>query len=94
MSDEAASRSEATTPLTDHNKGEDNIGMAMTFTLVSHLRERLSKLLRQRIENRKREERERERRELEVRISLSGPTCIPIAYAVLRLRKRVHEALQ
>jgi hypothetical protein len=66
----------------------------MTFTLVSHLREQLSKLLRERIENSKREEQERERRELEVRIRWFGPTCIPITYAVLRLKKRAHEALQ
>lgn len=45
--------------------GEENLGMAMTFTLVSHLRERLSSLIRQREEKRKLEEKERERRELE-----------------------------
>lgn len=83
-----------TTSVTDHNKGEDNIGMAMTFTLVSHLREQLSKLLRERIESFKKEEQQRERLELEVRISLFGPTFIPIAHAVPRLKKRVHAVLR
>jgi hypothetical protein len=40
--------------------------MAMTFTLVSHLRERLSHLVRARAEKREREETERERLVLEV----------------------------
>ncbi|GLB34978.1 putative RWD [Lyophyllum shimeji] len=45
--------------------GNDNIGMAMTFTLVSHLREQLSRLVRTRIERRQKEEREKERLALE-----------------------------
>lgn len=53
-------------PFTDWAKGQDNLGMAMTFTLVSHLREQLSRLLRERIERRKKEEQEKERLELEV----------------------------
>lgn len=40
--------------------------MAMTFTLVSHLREILSNLIRERAEMKKREEREKERLALEV----------------------------
>lgn len=40
--------------------------MAMTFTLVSHLREQLSELIKSRIEKRKLEEAEKARRELEV----------------------------
>lgn len=40
--------------------------MAMTFTLVSHLREILSNLIRERAEKKKREEREKERLALEV----------------------------
>jgi len=47
-------------------KGRENIGMAMTFTLVSHLREHLSRLLRTRVETQKKEEQEKERLELEV----------------------------
>lgn len=41
--------------------GEDNLGMAMTFTLVSHLRERLSDFVRSRAERKRQEESERER---------------------------------
>ena len=47
-------------------KGRENVGMAMTFTLVSHLREHLSRLLRTRMETRKKEEQEKERLELQV----------------------------
>lgn len=43
--------------------------MAMTFTLVSHLREQLSRLVRTRVEKQSRELREKERRELEVYLS-------------------------
>ncbi|KAF5381001.1 hypothetical protein D9615_003932 [Tricholomella constricta] len=45
--------------------GNENIGMAMTFTLVSHLREQLSRLVRTRAERRDKEEREKERLALE-----------------------------
>lgn len=45
--------------------GTDNLGMAMTFTLVSHLRESLSSLVITRAEKREKEERERERIALE-----------------------------
>jgi len=47
-------------------KGRENVGMAMTFTLVSHLREHLSRLLRIRVETQKKEEQEKERLELKV----------------------------
>lgn len=40
--------------------------MAMTFTLVSHLREQLSSLVRLRAEKRKQDEQEKERLALEV----------------------------
>ncbi|KAI0306596.1 RWD-domain-containing protein [Multifurca ochricompacta] len=36
--------------------GQENIGMAMTFTIVSHLREQLSSLIRTRSERRKKED--------------------------------------
>lgn len=49
-------------------KGEENLGMAMTFTLVSHLREQLGLLVRSRAEAREKEEAEKERLALEVRI--------------------------
>jgi hypothetical protein len=56
----------------DFVKGEENIGMAMTFTLVSHLREHLARLLQGRIEKRKKEEQEKERLELEVWLHVWG----------------------
>lgn len=49
-------------------QGEENLGMAMTFTLVSHLREQLYALIQSRAEHREREEAEKERLALEVRI--------------------------
>ncbi|KAF8228188.1 RWD domain-containing protein [Tricholoma matsutake] len=45
--------------------GTENLGMAMTFTLVSHLREVLSHLVRARVEKRRQEDMERERLVLE-----------------------------
>ncbi|GJE95120.1 RWD and DFRP C terminal domain-containing protein [Phanerochaete sordida] len=48
-----------------HRIGEENLGMAMTFTLVSHLRERLVSLVLDRAERRRKEEEERERLVLE-----------------------------
>ncbi|KAI0318949.1 hypothetical protein OF83DRAFT_880004 [Amylostereum chailletii] len=45
--------------------GEENLGMAMTFTIVSHLREELCSVVRSRTERRKREEAEKERKALE-----------------------------
>ncbi|KIM49141.1 hypothetical protein M413DRAFT_15314 [Hebeloma cylindrosporum] len=45
--------------------GEENLGMAMTFTLVSHLREQLSQLVRSKIEEHNQRESEKERLALE-----------------------------
>ncbi|KAK2466938.1 hypothetical protein APHAL10511_001196 [Amanita phalloides] len=45
--------------------GEENIGMAMTFTLVTFLREKLSQLIRIMVERQKQEDMEKERRHLE-----------------------------
>ncbi|KAF8350727.1 ubiquitin-conjugating enzyme/RWD-like protein [Amanita rubescens] len=45
--------------------GEENLGMAMTFTLVTLLREKLSQLIRVKVEKQKMEEMEKERRLLE-----------------------------
>jgi len=45
--------------------GEENIGMAMTFTIVSYLREQLSTLIRTRSERRRKEALELERKGLE-----------------------------
>jgi len=45
--------------------GEENLGMAMTFTLVSHLREQLSQLVRTKLEEQRQRESEKERLALE-----------------------------
>lgn len=56
--------------------GEENIGMAMTFTLVSYLREKLPKLLQVRVERQREAEQEQERLELEVRGFSSQPSLV------------------
>jgi len=58
--------------------GEDNLGMAMTFTLVSHLREQLAQLLRERVEKRKIEEQEKERLELEAEAARTRGTPVTV----------------
>ncbi|KAI0831203.1 RWD-domain-containing protein [Trametes gibbosa] len=45
--------------------GDENLGMAMTFTLVAHLRERLSGIMREREERDRHEAAEKERKALE-----------------------------
>jgi len=45
--------------------GEENLGMAMTFTLVSHLREQLSQLVRSKLEEQRQRDSEKERLALE-----------------------------
>jgi len=45
--------------------GQENIGMAMTFTIISHLREQLSSFIRNRSEREKKEALELERQALE-----------------------------
>ena len=50
----------------DLTQGGENVGMAMTFTLVSHLREQLAELVRSRAEKERRLAAEKERLELEV----------------------------
>ncbi|PAV23711.1 RWD-domain-containing [Pyrrhoderma noxium] len=45
--------------------GEENLGIAMTFTLVSHLRESLLVLVKSRVERQVKEEAEKARKELE-----------------------------
>ena len=62
-------------PKTDYSsmlQGEENKGMAMTFTLVSHLREKLSGLVDNRVKARIAEEREKERLAIEVRTLLDS----------------------
>lgn len=56
--------------------GEENLGMAMTFTLVSHLRERLSDFVRSRAERKRHEEAEKERLLLEAEEAKTRGTAI------------------
>lgn len=53
----------------------------MTFTLVSHLREQLAALVKERVERRRKEEAEKERLALEVCIP-RVPVSVCTAYAV------------
>lgn len=80
-------------PISNCTKGEENVGMVMTFTLVSHLREQLSILLRERIERAKKEEQEKERLELEA-WSCSQLETRYLYSPYPRLKQRGHEALQ
>jgi len=59
--------------------------MAMTFTLVSHLREQLSSLVRRRADRLVAEEREKERLAIEVTLSL---LFRPHGVYIARRRKR------
>lgn len=68
-------------------QGEENLGMAMTFTLVTHLRERLSAIMREREERDRHEAAEKERKALEVSAVLN-PRLRPIERLWSRRRKR------
>ena len=52
-------------------QGEENLGIAMTFTLVTLLKEVLLEVLKNRLERKRRDEAEEERRQIEV----SGASC-------------------
>ncbi|KAI0054047.1 RWD-domain-containing protein [Auriscalpium vulgare] len=58
--------------------GEENLGMAMTFTMVSHLREQLSGLIRQRAERTRKEEAEVERKALEAEEARTRGTPVTV----------------
>ncbi|KAF9464676.1 RWD-domain-containing protein [Collybia nuda] len=58
--------------------GEENIGMAMTFTLVSQLREQLSRLVRLRAERYQKEEMEKERLALEEEEARTRGTSVTV----------------
>ncbi|TFK42605.1 RWD domain-containing protein [Crucibulum laeve] len=58
--------------------GEENLGMAMTFTLVSHLRELLSDLVRSKAEKLRREQMEKERIELEAEEARTRGTPVTV----------------
>ncbi|KAI0093644.1 RWD-domain-containing protein [Irpex rosettiformis] len=59
--------------------GQENLGMAMTFTLVSHLREQLSVLVKVREERRRKEESEKERVALEAEEAKTRGTPVTAA---------------
>ncbi|KAF8163281.1 RWD domain-containing protein [Crassisporium funariophilum] len=58
--------------------GEENLGMAMTFTLVSHLREQISQLVRTKLEEQRRHESEKERVALEAEEKRTRGTPVTI----------------
>ncbi|TFY63976.1 hypothetical protein EVJ58_g2921 [Rhodofomes roseus] len=58
--------------------GEENLGMAMTFTLASHLREKLSSLIRNRAERRRQEETETERQAIEAEEARTRGTPVTV----------------
>ena len=67
--------------------------MAMTFTLVSHLREQLATLVKAKLERRLFEEKEKERLVLEVRINECAVSIrLHIILMALRRKKRVRRA--
>jgi len=59
--------------------GEENVGIAMTFSIVSHLRELLLQLVSSRLERRIQEEKEKERRELEEEAAKTRGTPVTVA---------------
>lgn len=58
--------------------GEENLGLAMIFTLVSHLRERLSALVRERAQRHQAEEHEKERIAIEAEEAKTRGTPVTI----------------
>ncbi|KIL00422.1 hypothetical protein PAXRUDRAFT_29836 [Paxillus rubicundulus Ve08.2h10] len=58
--------------------GDENMGMAMTFTLVSHLREQLSTLVEKRVQTRMAEEHEKERLAIEAEEARTRGTPVTI----------------
>lgn len=58
--------------------GEENLGMAMTFALVAHLREELSALVKARAQRRKEEEAEKERLAIEAEEARTRGTPVTI----------------
>ncbi|KAF9005630.1 RWD domain-containing protein, partial [Cyathus striatus] len=77
--DDALEGTEVNDLIADLRKmGEENLGMAMTFTLVSYLREKLSELLRSRLEKQNREQMEKERLELEAEEARTRGTPVTV----------------
>ncbi|EPT05982.1 hypothetical protein FOMPIDRAFT_1154615 [Fomitopsis schrenkii] len=66
--------------------GEENLGMAMTFTLAAQLREQLSALIRSRAEQREREAVDKERRAIEAEEARTRGTPVSIeSFAVWKV---------
>ncbi|KAI0065352.1 RWD-domain-containing protein [Artomyces pyxidatus] len=59
--------------------GEENLGMAMTFTIVSHLREQLSALIRTRSELRRKRAADEEQKALEAEEARTRGTPVTVA---------------
>lgn len=78
--------------LTVSTQGEENLGMAMTFTLVSHLRERLTNLARSNEAEKARLEVEKERKLIEVdhRNSYHLPSALTSECRQKRRERRAH----
>ncbi|KAJ7452449.1 RWD-domain-containing protein [Mycena galericulata] len=67
--------------------GEENLGIAMTFTLVSHLREQLSSLVKMRAERKRKEEMEKERLALEAEEARTrGTPVTPETFKVWKIK--------
>ncbi|KAH9951321.1 RWD-domain-containing protein [Amylocystis lapponica] len=71
--------------------GEENLGMAMTFTLVSHLRERLSSLVQSRADLRHEQETEKERLALEAEEARTRGTPVTVETFLAWKAKFDHE---
>jgi hypothetical protein len=82
------------TELTQFIQGNDNTGMAMTFTLISYLREQLTIVLQARAQRIQQAEDEKERRAIEVcwRHPCLSPWHATELLLYLRKRKPVQEA--
>lgn len=65
--------------------------MAMTFTLVAVLKDKMTDMIQQRVKKKADEEKEKERREIEVPLILSQCRSQLTRKFDLRLRKREHE---
>ncbi|KAF7294954.1 RWD-domain-containing protein [Mycena indigotica] len=59
-----------------YSVGEENLGIAMTFTLVSHLRERLAAFVKERAERIRKEEMEKERLAIEAEEARTRGTAV------------------
>ncbi|KAK7014883.1 RWD-domain-containing protein [Favolaschia claudopus] len=74
--------------------GEENVGIAMTFTLVSHLREQLSVLVKTRAELKRKEEMEKERLAIEAEEARTrGTPVTPESFRAWKIKFDREQAL-